>query len=304
MHILEGLGLKEELWGYDHPFFGPLFLASTLFILGYPSIVIPDLSNKDSFRSLYLVPRLIMGILAVIDTYLVYKIGEIRYGKKVALIAALLFAVMPFTWFPERYMREPLRTGNVLMIVDKQLKHDVLDYSLNGSYLDEIRKTYFGSDRIGLFFDTPVTGYNLSQYPYTNMKENSGFGLIEVRSNFNDRNLAYAQVSDNTSLEALNTSSPKSKMPHLLDQGLRVELVASGLKFPTAMAFVGNNDILVVEKNTGTIQRVVNGNLLEKSVLDLNVANKIERGLLGIAVANQTLGNDTVNKTYVYLFYT
>jgi aldose sugar dehydrogenase len=206
--------------------------------------------------------------------------------------------------FPERYMREPLRTGNVLMIVDKQLKHDVFDYSLNGSYLDEIRKNYFGSDRIGLFFDTPVTGYNLSQYPYTNMKESSGFGLIEVRSNFNDRNLAYAQVSDNSSLEALNTSSPKLKMPNLLDQGLRVELVASGLKFPTAMSFIGNNDILVLEKNNGTIQRIVNGNLLEKPVLDLNVANKIERGLLGIAVANQTLGNDTVNKTYVYLFYT
>jgi hypothetical protein len=63
MHILEGIGLKEELWGYDHPFFGPLFLASTLFILGYPSIVSPDLSNKDSFSSLYLVPRLIMGKL-------------------------------------------------------------------------------------------------------------------------------------------------------------------------------------------------------------------------------------------------
>ena len=45
--------------------------------------------------------------------------------------------------FPERYMREPLKTGNILMIVDNQLKHDVFDYSVKGSYLDEIRKTYF-----------------------------------------------------------------------------------------------------------------------------------------------------------------
>ena len=37
-------------------------------------------------------------------------------------------------------------------------------------------------------------------------------------------------------------------MPNLLDQGLRVELVVSGLKFPSAMAFVGYNDILVLEK--------------------------------------------------------
>jgi hypothetical protein len=97
MHLLEGLGPKEELWGYDHPYFGPIFLSTALFIVGYPDISNPDLSNKDSFRSLYMVPRLLMGILAIIDTYLVYKIGEIRYGRKIALIAATL-AVMPFTW--------------------------------------------------------------------------------------------------------------------------------------------------------------------------------------------------------------
>ena len=108
MHLLEGLGPKEELWGYDHPFFGPMFLAATLFIFGYPSITNPDLSNKDSFRSLYLVPRLIMGILAVIDTYLVYKIGEVRYGRKIAVIAAILFAVMPLTWLLRRIYLESI----------------------------------------------------------------------------------------------------------------------------------------------------------------------------------------------------
>ena len=206
--------------------------------------------------------------------------------------------------FPERYMREPLKTGNILMIVDNQLKHDVFDYSVKGSYLDEIRKTYFVSDRIGLFFDIPVNNYNLTQYPYTNLKESNGLGLIEVRSNFDGRSLAYAQVLNKTRLDPTNNSSPLQKMPSLRDPNLKVELVASGLKYPTAMAFVGNDDILVLEKNNGTIQRIVNGKLLDKPVLDINVANKVERGLLGIAVANQTLGNDMFNKTYVYLFYT
>ncbi|MGH9964781.1 MAG: hypothetical protein ACRD5E_08145 [Nitrososphaeraceae archaeon] len=50
--------------------------------------------------------------------------------------------------------------------------------------------------------------------------------------------------------------------------------------------------------------RIVFRLFLDKPVLDINVANKVERGLLGIAVANQTLGNDMFNKTYVYLFYT
>ncbi len=39
-----------------------------------------------------------MGLLAVIDTFLIYKISEIRYNRRVALIASILFAVMPLTW--------------------------------------------------------------------------------------------------------------------------------------------------------------------------------------------------------------
>ncbi len=63
-----------------------------------------------------------------------------------------------------------------------------------------------------------------------------------------------------------NNSSPMQKMPSLRDPNLRVELVASGLKYPTAMAFVGNDDILVLEKNNDTIRRIVNGKLFDKLV--------------------------------------
>jgi hypothetical protein len=63
-------------------------------------------------------------------------------------------------------------------------------------------------------------------------------------------------------------------MPNLLDQDLRVELIACGLKFPTTMASVGKDDTLVLEKN-GTIQKSCECNLLEKPVLDLNVADKL-----------------------------
>ena len=44
---------------------------------------------------LYLVPRVLMGILAVVDTFLVYKIADARYNRKVAFVSATLFAVMP-----------------------------------------------------------------------------------------------------------------------------------------------------------------------------------------------------------------
>ena len=38
-----------------------------------------------------------MGLLAVVDTFLIYKIAECRYGRNVAFVAAILFAVMPLS---------------------------------------------------------------------------------------------------------------------------------------------------------------------------------------------------------------
>lgn len=73
--------------------------------------------------------------------------------------------------------------------------------------------------------------------------------------------------------------------PTVNDPNLKVEKVFEGLRFPTKMAFLGPNDILVLEKDNGTVQRIVNGQMLPEPVLDVNVANKFERGLLGIAVA-------------------
>jgi len=79
-----------------------------------------------------------------------------------------------------------------------------------------------------------------------------------------------------------------------------IQEVFSGLEFPTGMAFLGYDDILVIEKNKGTVQRIVNGQMLEEPLLDVNVANDVERGLLGIAV----LKNKSTDVTYVFLYYT
>jgi hypothetical protein len=97
MHVMEGLG-PQEAYYYDHPFFGQIFLGSMLRIIGYPESLNPS-PDLDSIESLYEVPRALMGILAVIDTFLIYKISERMYNRKVALFASILFAVMPVTWF-------------------------------------------------------------------------------------------------------------------------------------------------------------------------------------------------------------
>jgi aldose sugar dehydrogenase len=91
-------------------------------------------------------------------------------------------------------------------------------------------------------------------------------------------------------------NEPKEKdnnvLPTVNDPNLKVEKVFEGLRFPTKMAFLGPNDILVLEKDNGTVQRIVNGKMLSKPILDVNVANKYERGMLGIAVAKHNNNND------------
>jgi glucose/arabinose dehydrogenase len=72
--------------------------------------------------------------------------------------------------------------------------------------------------------------------------------------------------------------------PSLKDPTLQVTEVVSGLNSPTTMAFIGPEDMLVLQKNDGKVRRVIRGNLQPGSVLDVNVANNSERGLLGIAV--------------------
>jgi glucose/arabinose dehydrogenase len=86
------------------------------------------------------------------------------------------------------------------------------------------------------------------------------------------------------------------------DPNLKYEVVASGLRSPTTMAFLGPNDILVNEKNNGTVQRIINGKIQPQPILDVSVANKNERGLLGIAVAKHT--ENKSSPTYVFVSYT
>jgi aldose sugar dehydrogenase len=75
--------------------------------------------------------------------------------------------------------------------------------------------------------------------------------------------------------------------PIFKDPDLGVEsIVEEGLSSPTSMAFIGNNSILVLEKNSGEVRLVSNGALLDEPVMKLDVdATTLTccRGLLGIA---------------------
>jgi len=85
--------------------------------------------------------------------------------------------------------------------------------------------------------------------------------------------------------------------PTLVDRNLEVDTHVAGLELPTSIAFLGSDDLLVLEKNSGEVKRVSRGEV--QTVLDLAVNNASERGLLGIA-----LHPDFPDDPGVYLFWT
>ncbi|MGH3092415.1 MAG: PQQ-dependent sugar dehydrogenase, partial [Gaiellaceae bacterium] len=85
--------------------------------------------------------------------------------------------------------------------------------------------------------------------------------------------------------------------PEILAPTLSVRTAVSGLDQPISLAFLGPNDMLVLEKATGKVQRVVDG-AVTGTVLDLPVNSASERGLLGIALHPRFLTNG-----FVYLYW-
>jgi hypothetical protein len=113
MHLVQAIGPHEDENIYtrifDHPYFGQILVAAALALADYPSIFTGNSSGSQTqVEMLYMVPRVFMGLIAVADTFLVYKIAERRYNITIALIAATLFAVMPFSWLLRRILLDNL----------------------------------------------------------------------------------------------------------------------------------------------------------------------------------------------------
>ena len=117
--------------------------------------------------------------------------------------------------------------------------------------------------------------------------------------NNNDIIVTFAQEE----IEGVNASigdEEDEEQPSIKDPNLGVELVSSDvLELPTSMAFLGPDDILVLEKEKGTVQRIINGKLLPTPVLTVEVASQVERCMCGIAVSKSDSGN-----VYVFLYFT
>ena len=83
------------------------------------------------------------------------------------------------------------------------------------------------------------------------------------------------------------------KNPEILIDGYKIEKYVTDLNVPITIDFI-NSDIFVLQKNDGMVRLVQNDKLKEQPILDLEVSNYGEQGLLGIT----TVGDK------IYLFFT
>jgi hypothetical protein len=196
MNVLEGMGPQESAKIYhhpfDHPYFGQIFLASILGVVGYPnSLNLPESSNTaHAIEMLYVVPRLVMGVLAVVDAFFIYKITERRYNRNVAFIASIIFAVMPMGWFIRRIWLEsiqlPFLLLSILLVIDHRRQtegdyngskgnHSILIVLISGIFLGFAIFT-----KIPMVVMIPLVGYLV--YTANNSLKVLGFWLIPVIS--------------------------------------------------------------------------------------------------------------------------
>jgi glucose/arabinose dehydrogenase len=91
----------------------------------------------------------------------------------------------------------------------------------------------------------------------------------------------------------LHINSPAFGQPSISEPSLTAELVLHGLLSPTSIAFLNENNILLLEKE-GRVRLISNGQLQPEPVLQLEgVESNNERGLLGIEVMG--------NKVFLYV---
>ena len=89
--------------------------------------------------------------------------------------------------------------------------------------------------------------------------------------------------------------------PSLTDKNLKLDTIYDQLDTPTSITFLGKDDFLVSERNSGLIYRVINGVRLEQPLIDLNVSS-ID-GVLGLALSGSATNNKGHENAYVFVYY-
>ena len=117
---------------------------------------------------------------------------------------------------------------------------------------------------------------------------------------------AYVADTANDRISAFSSRSPIMDVTFSNEQGeiygndtrIKIEPVYDGLNSPTAIAFLGPNDMLVLQMEDNRIMRLVNGQMLDEPVLDLGNTLKIQGCICGLTILQNY--NST---SYAFLYY-
>jgi glucose/arabinose dehydrogenase len=159
--------------------------------------------------------------------------------------------------------------------------------------------------------------HNLTDIAKFTAKQFYGYGFLNIEftkngttlvGEFHDNDntirdrfsITKSSVRQNRSLSIPSVSSPR--LMSEFEDKFKIETIVKGLKSPTDMVFLDSskpNDMIVLEKNKGTVQRIVSGKLQESPLIDVNVSSKNERGLLGVIALESKNGSKNI-----YLYYT
>jgi glucose/arabinose dehydrogenase len=128
-----------------------------------------------------------------------------------------------------------------------------------------------------------------------------------VGRNADGRLEVFVVAADDAVWHKWQVNSGGGPLPALKDPNLAVEQFTSGLTTPTSMAFLDDENILVLEKG-GAVRLVSSGIIQTQPVLQVPVNTQSERGLLGIAATGnnvflyytEPVGNDFRNRVYKY----
>jgi aldose sugar dehydrogenase len=168
-------------------------------------------------------------------------------------------------------------------------------------YLGNVFVADSGNNRIQKFSATGTFVASLGDYGVLDgqLRFPSGMtadklGNIFVSDSVNNRILIYA--ADPLAEYYDDVNNDLYSTPFIIDKNLKVEVVAEGLAFPTAMTFVGPDDILVLQKGIPEVRMISESNLTENALLEID-AGRVITCMCGLATFQDS------NTTYVFLNY-